>query len=96
MGHKVGNPRNIKVEWVETYKTRDHVDCYIGTAHDSGRVFVVHQNDPVSGKYDEDKVMLGFKTAKDAKRAYLRQYYRPGFFGDMDEYSMDEFKELLE
>jgi len=73
----------------------DHVDCYIGPARYSERVFVVHQNDPVTGKYDEDKIMLGFNSAITAKQAYLRQYDRPGFFGSMDEYSMDEFKQLL-
>ncbi len=76
-------------------KDGEYVDAYIGPAHDSDRVFVVHQNDPVTGNYDEDKCILGLKTAREAKKAYIRQYDRPGFFGSMDEYSMDEFKELL-
>lgn len=74
----------------------DHVDCYIGTAGDAESVFVVHQNDPTTGRYDEDKVMLGFRDAMSAKKAYIRQYDRPGFFGTMDEYNMAEFKELLD
>lgn len=73
----------------------DPVDVYIGPVHDSDNVFVVHQNDPVTGRYDEDKTMLGFNNSIEAKMAYLRQYDRPGFFGSMDHYNMDEFKRLL-
>ena len=61
----------------------DPVDVYIGPVHDSDDVFVVHQNDPVTGRYDEDKTMIGFNTPAEAKAAYLRQYDRPGCFGRM-------------
>ena len=74
-------------------KDKDHVDVYIGNNPESDQVFIVHQNDPTTGKYDEDKVMLGFNSAKEAKAAYLRQYDRPGFFGEMIEMSIEEFKE---
>lgn len=74
----------------------DHVDCYVGGRRGSQRVFIVHQNDPFTGKYDEDKVMLGFDSARDAREAYMAQYNRPDFFGSMDEVSMDRFKEMLE
>lgn len=73
----------------------DHVDCYIGPDPFSRRVFVVHQNVPETGEYDEDKCMLGFKNPDDAKGAYLGQYDKPGFFGGMDEYDIDTFKYLL-
>ncbi|MGF7108247.1 hypothetical protein [Treponema pedis] len=74
-------------------KDKDHVDAYIGNNPESEKVFVIHQNDPTTGKYDEDKVMLGFNSAKEAKAAYLRQYDRPGFFGEMIEMGIEEFKE---
>jgi|GEM_PF-1017136 len=74
-------------------KDKDHVDVYIGNNPESEKVFIVHQNDPTTGKYDEDKVMIGFNSAKEAKAAYLRQYDRPGFFGEMVEMSIKEFKE---
>lgn len=73
----------------------DHVDVYIGDNEKSEKVFIIHQNNPDTGKYDEDKVMIGFDSAAEAKKAYLRQYDRPGFFGSMQEISMDEFKVLL-
>jgi len=96
-GHEWQTFMHIKYGYIRLTEGTDgdHVDCYIGPAQDSERVFVIHQNDPVTGKYDEDKVMFGFRTSKEAKKAYLRQYDRPGFFGSMDEYSMDEFKQLL-
>jgi hypothetical protein len=70
----------------------DHVDCYIGPNPEAKFAYVVHQNDPVTGKFDEDKVMLGFDSAKEAKAAYIGQYNRPGFFGSMAKMSMADFK----
>jgi hypothetical protein len=43
-------------------------------------------------EYDEDKVMLGFDTAEEAKAAYIKQYNDPRFFGDMKKLPMEEFK----
>lgn len=73
----------------------DHVDCYVGPNEKSTKVFVIHQNDPTTGDYDEDKCMLGFNSAKEAKRAYLAHYNRPGFFGSIHEMTMDEFKKKI-
>jgi hypothetical protein len=73
----------------------DHVDCYIGTNHSSIMVFIIHQQDPKTKKYDEDKVMLGFNSAADAKRAYLRQYDSPGFYQSMTIVTMSRFKDML-
>jgi hypothetical protein len=74
-------------------KDKDHLDVYIGPNPESEIVYVVHQNDPVTGEYDEDKVMLGFDSAAEAKKAYLSQYDRPDFYGSMDVMDIDAFKE---
>lgn len=74
-------------------KDGDLLDCYIGPNPESTRVFIINQNDPNTGKFDEQKVMLGFNTPKEAKELYLKQYDRPGFFGSMDETDIDTFKE---
>ncbi|GHT90004.1 hypothetical protein FACS1894137_19360 [Spirochaetia bacterium] len=71
----------------------DHVDVYIGPDEEASSVYIVHQNDPVTGKYDEDKVMLGFPSLHDARAAYLKQYDRPGFLGKVDIMSIEEFRE---
>lgn len=73
----------------------DHVDVYIGPHGQSSRVFVVNQKNPDTGKFDEWKVMLGFESYKQAKLAYLGQYDRPDYFGDMVEVDMATFKDLL-
>lgn len=71
------------------------VDVYIGPAKKSTKVFVVHQRDPKTGKYDEDKVLLGFRSLAGARRAYLKQYDNPKFLGPITEMSIAEFREKL-
>jgi hypothetical protein len=46
-------------------------------------------------KFDEQKVMIGFNSAKDAKEAYLKHYNDPRFFGSMKAMPMAEFKEKV-
>ena len=73
----------------------DQVDVYIGNDKDAQKVYVIHQNDPVTHKYDEDKCMLCFSSAADAKKAYMKQYDRPGFYGSMTTMTIDEFKSFV-
>jgi hypothetical protein len=73
----------------------DHVDVYIGDNEKAEYAYIVHQNDPATGKYDEDKVMLGFNSLSDAKAAYLKQYDRPGFLGKIDVMPIEEFREKV-
>lgn len=74
-------------------KDKDHVDAYVGPNPESTHVFIIHQNNPATGAYDEDKIMLGFDSSEEAKALYLKQYDRPGFFGSMEETDVDTFKE---
>ena len=48
----------------------DHVDFYMGDDEASDKVFVVDQIDPETGRFDEHKVMLGFATNAEARKAY--------------------------
>ena len=73
----------------------DHLDCYLGEHKDAPQVFIIHQNNPDTGEYDEDKVMLGFNDGQEAKKAYLEQYDRPGFFGGMDSMTLDKFLGII-
>lgn len=50
----------------------DHIDVFLGNDFESKKIFVVDQK--VNGKFDESKVMLGFKTSNEAKKAYLSNY----------------------
>ena len=48
----------------------DHVDVCIGPDHQSDNVYVVDQHDHRTGKFDEHKVMLGYRTKSEAEHAY--------------------------
>jgi len=74
----------------------DPVDVYVGPDLHSDVVYIVHQmKKPGFKEYDEDKCMLGFRNAKEAKRAYLKHYNSPKFFGSMTTMSFDDFRRLL-
>lgn len=61
----------------------EHLDIYLGPINDAREVYIVHQVNPSTGVFDEDKVMLGFSTAASARLAYLAHYDNPAFFGSM-------------
>jgi len=73
----------------------DDVDCYLGDNKESKKVFIIHQQDPETKKYDEDKVMLGFDTPEQARDAYLAHYDDYRFFGEITEMDIEKFKEKL-
>jgi len=74
----------------------DHVDCYVGPHGRAHNVYVVHQmKAPAFKTYDEDKCMLGFLSAEDAKRAYLAHYNKSGFFGSMTTMPFEEFEKKV-
>lgn len=70
----------------------DPVDVFLGPNPDAKCAYIVRQVEPSSGKFDEQKVMLGFDTIIEAKRMYLAHYDTPAFFGGISRMSMGEFK----
>jgi DNA (cytosine-5)-methyltransferase 1 len=72
----------------------DALDAYIGPDGDSPLVVVVHQQDPKTKRPDEDKVMLGWRTAAEAVAAYKRQYDAPGFYGGHTTMAIGRFRRL--
>ena len=73
----------------------DQVDVFLGDNLDSDKIFVVDQKKP-SGGFDESKVMMGFKTEKEAKDAYMSNYDKDwkGFMA-ITEVSVEDFKKWL-
>ena len=73
----------------------DQVDVFLGNDLDSDRIFVVDQK-KTDGSFDESKVMLGFKTEKEAKDAYLSNY-SPNWKGFMaiTGIEVEKFKDWL-
>lgn len=74
----------------------DHVDCFLGPDRDSRNAYIIHQVKPGTQTYDEDKVMLGFPGATEAKKAYLSNYDRSDVFGSMETVTIDQLKSLIE
>ena len=74
---------------------KEHLDVYCGPNTNSKKIFVIHQQDPETKKYDEDKIMLGFDSKEEAKKLYLSQYNKPGFFQSMKELKIEQFLEKI-
>lgn len=59
-------------------KDGDHLDMFINDQADldnwNGNVYVVDQVDPKTGRFDEHKILYGFDSLDEAKRAYLSNY----------------------
>lgn len=76
-------------------KDGDHIDVFVGKHLDSQKVFVVDQVN-LKGEFDESKVMLGFRNAKEAKNAYLSNYSKDWKgFSKITGVSLDVFKTWL-
>ncbi len=75
----------------------DHVDVFIGPDLDSYMVYVVDQEDPETGKFDEHKCVLGCRTKALAEQVYRRNYSSDwkGFAG-IKSMHLNAFKEWLE
>lgn len=74
----------------------DEVDVYVGDDEKSTRVFVVTQmSAPLFIDIDEQKVMVGFNSAEQAKKAYMEHYTDPRFFGYMTEVTIYKLKKQL-
>jgi hypothetical protein len=74
----------------------EQVDIYVGPNEDAKKVYVVHQmKAPEFKQYDEDKVMAGFDSAKEAKAAYMRNFDDTRFFGAMTAMPVERFRDYF-
>jgi hypothetical protein len=75
----------------------DALDVYLGPNEDAAYAYVVHQLCPETGEFDEDKIMLGFDSKEDAKKAFFKHYDEPEkYFGGIDQVSMWALKKKIE
>jgi site-specific DNA-cytosine methylase len=105
---KDADGKDWKVTMHDTYgyirgkfgKDGDHLDMFINDKADldnwNGDVFVVDQVNP-DGSFDEHKVMYGYDSMDDAKKAYLANYSK-GWqgLGNITGVSKDEFDKWLD
>jgi hypothetical protein len=71
------------------------VDVYVGPHKEAPHAFVVHQHKVDGTGYDEDKVMLGFKSRDHAREGYLKHYNDPKFLGPIKKVPIEKLKSLL-
>lgn len=75
-----GKPWSVKMpgDYGEFVGTKgadgDAVDVLIGNKGETGKAFVVNQQDHKTGEFDEHKVVLGEKSAEGAKALYKRGF----------------------
>lgn len=96
-GHRWKTIMQHPYGYIEGTKGADgeEVDVYVGPEETAGKAYVIHQKEPDTGKFDEDKVMLGFNSKREAKEAFLAHYDTPDYLGPISEVPMDRFKELV-
>lgn len=71
----------------------DPLDVFIGPDPDSEMAYVIEQQNPETGIWDEQKCMLGFSNQEDAERAYQLSYDRPEkFFLQTNPMDIEAFK----
>jgi phage gp29-like protein len=75
----------------------EELDVYIGPDEEASRVYVVHQlKAPDFKKWDEDKILIGFESESDARRAYLlHRSDGDRAIGGMTSMPLDVFKRKL-
>ena len=83
----------------------DHLDVFLGPEAqkvrkgeegDLSTVYIVHANDIETGKYDEDKCMLGYASKTEAVEDFKRHYDSPErFLGPVSEMTWEEFKSKI-
>lgn len=72
----------------------DALDVFLAS-HKSTPVFIVHQKDKKTGRFDEDKVILGVQTKDEARKLFLKHYDSPEYLGSISQLTLDEFKSIL-
>lgn len=74
----------------------DHVDVFVGPNEKADSVYVIMTNKaPDFKEPDEEKCMLGFNTAAEAKDAFMVHYNKTGFFRSMKVLSFTEFSKRV-
>lgn len=80
-------------------KDGEQIDVFVnaGERRDTDSAFIVDQVDPKTGKFDEHKVMMGYKSVEAAREGYLANYEK-GWkgLGEITEVSATGLKEFIE
>lgn len=71
----------------------DELDVYVGPDPRATHAYVIHQQNPKTGTFDESKIMLGFGSQKQAVEVYREHFDAPDdYFLDVTPMEMGQFK----
>ena len=73
----------------------DEIDVFLGEDQNAPMAYVIEQQDPHTGIYDEQKCMLGFSSQAEAERIYQAHYDRPDFELYVSPMPVEQFKQWL-
>jgi hypothetical protein len=97
-----GEPGKTKMRYPYGYIRRtkgldgDHVDVFVGPDEKAPNVYVIMTNKaPDFKEPDEEKCMLGFRSATEAKDAFLVHYNKDRFFRNIKELPFEEFEKRV-
>lgn len=94
--------------WTRKYKTDygfipgtkdkdgEETDVYLGPNKNADKAFIIKQM--LNGKFDENKVMLGFNSEGEARKMFLAHSspaYKDTIIGRIDSVPMDDFKKSI-
>jgi len=72
------------------------LDVFVGPNENAKNAYcIMIKKSPDFRKDDEEKVMLGFDSAEEAKKELLKHFDNPKFFGSMRTMSMHEFRKWV-
>lgn len=74
----------------------DEIDVFVGPDPKAEMVYIVEQQIPQTGLYDEQKTMLGFANQKDAEKMYQAHFDRPDFALYTTAMTVDQFKRWVQ
>lgn len=97
-GHHWRTKMKVPYGYIKGTKGADgeEIDAFVGPDKEAPKAYVVHQHKPDGTGFDEDKVMLGFRSLTDAKKTYLQHYDDPKFLGPISAVPVEELKEKVE
>lgn len=97
-----GKSGDTKMKWPYGYirmskgMDGDHIDCFVGPNKQAKFVYVILTNKaPSFVMEDEQKCMLGFSSAEEAKRIFLQHYNNKKFFKSMRIMPYEEFEKKV-
>ncbi len=74
----------------------DEIDAFVGPDPTAKMVYIIEQQIPESGRYDEQKVMIGFSNKDHAEQVYLEHYDNPDFKLYTTAMDIDQFKRWID